>query len=102
MNARRQIAAREQGGFTLLEVLVSLAIILIGLLGLIGLQAFTQISTFESYQRGQALILAYDMADRIATNRGTAGCYAITTDTVNGAPYAGMPAGNPTPTCTVP
>ena len=97
MNARARIS-----GFTLLEVLVSLVILVFGLLGLIGLQAFTQISTFESYQRGQALILAYDMADRISTNRATAGCYAITTDTTNGVPYAGMPASNPTPTCTVP
>src|SRR2546421_12859668 len=101
MSARLKTAAR-QGGFTLLEVLVSLVILVFGVLGLIGLQAFTQISTFESYQRGQALILAYDMADRIATNRGTAGCYAITTNTASGTPYAGMPASNPTPTCTVP
>ena len=85
-------------GFTLLEVLVSLVILVFGLLGLIGMQAYTQVATFESYQRGQALILAQDMADRISTNRVAAGCYAVTTDTANGTPFAGTSAS--TPTCT--
>jgi type IV pilus assembly protein PilV len=99
MSTKLKTAAR-QGGFTLLEVLVSLVILVFGVLGLIGLQAFTQISTFESYQRGQALILAQDMADRIATNRGAALCYNVTTSAGTGVPFAGMPATNPTPTCT--
>jgi type IV pilus assembly protein PilV len=85
-------------GFTLLEVLVSLVILVFGLLGLIGMQAYTQVATFESYQRGQALILVQDMADRLSTNRGTAGCYAITTNTATGSPYAGT--GVATPVCT--
>jgi type IV pilus assembly protein PilV len=80
---------QRQGGFTLLEVLVSLVILVFGLLGLVGLQTRSQIATFESYQRGQALILVQDRADRIATNRGAAGCYQVTTDTTNGAPFLG-------------
>jgi type IV pilus assembly protein PilV len=84
-----------QQGFTLLEVLVSLVILVFGLLGLIGMQAYTQVATFESYQRGQALILVQDMADRLSTNRGTAGCYAITTNTATGTPYAGIGAATP-------
>lgn len=95
MNANRPAMQRERG-FTLLEVLVSLVIMVFGLLGLIGLQAFTQVSTFESYQRGQALILANDMADRISTNRGSALCYDLTSRSI----WAGMPASNPVPTCT--
>jgi type IV pilus assembly protein PilV len=78
----------RQAGFTMLEVLVSLLITVIGLLGLIGLQAQAQVSEFESYQRAQALILVNDMADRIAFNRGIDAsgyvigwrCYAYTTD----------------------
>jgi type IV pilus assembly protein PilV len=89
----------RQGGFTLLEVLVSLVILVLGLLGLLGLQAHSQIATFESYQRGQALILVQDMADRLSTNRGAAGCYAITTDTTAGTPYAGTGATS-APVCT--
>jgi len=65
-------------GFTMLEVLISLLIAVFGLLGLIGLQAQAQVAEFESYQRGQALVLVNDMADRIAFNRGTdAGGYVI-------------------------
>jgi type IV pilus assembly protein PilV len=85
--------ASAASGFTMLEVLISLLILVFGLLGMIGLQARTQIATFESYQRGQALILVQDMADRIATNRGAAGCYVTAT-------FAGI--GVTTPTCTVP
>lgn len=94
-----KLAHARERGFTMLEVLVSLVIMVFGLLGLIGLQARAQIATFESYQRGQALIMVQDMADRIATNRGAAGCYAITTDTANGSPYLGSGYSG-TPVCT--
>lgn len=96
MNDRSRM--KRQRGVTLVEVLVSLVILVFGLLGLVGLQAHSQIATFESYQRGQALILVQDMADRLSTNRGAVGCYAITTDTTNGTPYAGT--GATTPICT--
>jgi len=79
----------SQRGVSLLEVLVSIAILVFGLLGMIGLQARTQVATFESYQRGQALILVQDMADRLSTNRGAAGCY--TTTTPLGTGYSGTP-----------
>ena len=61
----------RHAGFTMLEVLVSLLIAVVGLLGLLGLQTQAQVSEFESYQRAQALVLANDMVDRIAFNRGT-------------------------------
>jgi type IV pilus assembly protein PilV len=92
----RQNPHNSQHGFTLLEVLVSLVILVFGLLGLIGMQAYTQVATFESYQRGQALILVQDMADRIATNRGAALCYALTTSTTT---YLGV-SGTVKPVCT--
>ena len=47
MNTLRA-SRRLQQGFTLLEVLVSLVILVFGLLGLIGMQAYTQVATFES------------------------------------------------------
>ncbi|MEX2240117.1 MAG: type IV pilus modification protein PilV [Burkholderiales bacterium] len=96
---RAELPLPRERGFTMLEVLVSLAILVFSLLGLIGLQARAQIATFESYQRGQALILVQDMADRIAVNRGAAGCYAITTDTASGTPYLGTGYSG-TPVCT--
>jgi len=61
--------ARPQAGFTMIEVLVTFVILLVGLLGLIGLQVRSQQAELESYQRGQALILLQDMIDRMNANR---------------------------------
>ena len=66
-------------GFTLIEVLVAITIVMVGLLGLAGMQARAQVAEFESYQRAQALVLLYDMMDRIQNNRATASCFASTT-----------------------
>lgn len=95
MNATLSFA--RQAGFTMLEVLVSLLIAVVGLLGLIGLQTQAQVSEFESYQRAQALVLANDMVDRIAFNRGTDAsgyvvgwkCYIVTPDASTGAAFLG-------------
>ena len=81
----------------MIEALVSLVIIMFGLLGLAGLQTRMQQAEFESYQRSQALILLYDMVDRINTNRATVPCFVVTTDLVAGANYLGAGAGAPTP-----
>lgn len=80
----------------MIEALVSLVIIMFGLLGLAGLQTRMQQAEFESYQRSQALILLYDMIDRINTNRATVPCFVVTTDLVAGANYLGAGAAAPT------
>lgn len=59
----------------MIEILVSLLLIVFGLLGMLGLQAQATVAEFESYQRGQAMILAQDMVDRINANRKAALCY---------------------------
>ena len=74
-------------GFTLIEVLVTLAIIAIGLLGLGAFQARVQQAELESYNRAQALVILNAIVNRIDANRQTAPCYAITTGT--GTPYLG-------------
>ncbi|HUI26144.1 MAG TPA: type IV pilus modification protein PilV [Candidatus Kryptonia bacterium] len=61
-------------GFTLIEVMVTLVILLFGLLGIAGLMAKGQRAAFEAFQRQQALGLANDMAERILSNRARAGC----------------------------
>ena len=81
---------RTQAGFSMLEVLVSLLLMVLGLLGLAGLQARAQVAELESYQRGQALILVQDMVSRINANRKTAACYVTTTPL--GTNYSGTPA----------
>jgi type IV pilus assembly protein PilV len=90
-------APRRQAGVSMIEVLVSLMIAVIGLLGLIGIQARAQIAEFESYQRTQALVLLNEMVDRMSFNRVTdaAGyvtgwkCYIVTTVPATGSPAFG-------------
>jgi type IV pilus assembly protein PilV len=85
-------------GFSMIEVLVTLVIIMLGLLGLLAVQVRSHQAEFESYQRSQALILLTDMVQRINANRKAAGCYAVT-DATSGAPYFGASYSG-TPSCT--
>ena len=62
-------------GFSMIEVLVTIAILMIGLLGLAALQTNATVAELEAYQRSQALVLVQDMADRIAANKANAGAY---------------------------
>ncbi|MDQ7091095.1 MAG: type IV pilus modification protein PilV [Methylococcales bacterium] len=59
---------KKNHGFTLIEVLISMVILAIGLLGLAGIQMMGLKNNLSSYQRGQATLLVYDMADRMRTN----------------------------------
>lgn len=58
----------SQRGFSLLEVLIALAVLSIGLLGLAALQTVGLRINHDSYQRTQATILAYDIIDRMRAN----------------------------------
>jgi type IV pilus assembly protein PilV len=66
-------------GFSLIEVLVTIVILVIGLLGLAELQLHALSSQMESYQRSQALELLHDMTARINDNRINAASYVTTT-----------------------
>lgn len=55
-------------GFTLIEVLMTVLVLTFGLLGLAGLQATSLKNNQGSYNRSQATLLAYDMADRMRSN----------------------------------
>jgi len=90
-------------GFSMVEVMVTLIIILVGLLGIAGLQIKAQVSELESYQRAQALILMSDIVDRMNINRITAPCFEITSNTSNGTPFIGAAGAGHigTPTCTI-
>ncbi|ACV35531.1 type IV pilus modification protein PilV [Accumulibacter sp.] len=77
-------AHRSQRGFTLLEVLISLLILLIGLLGIAVLMLKGQRASFEGYQRQQALAMAQEMAEKIRSNQGAVAAYVTgTTDGPN-------------------
>jgi type IV pilus assembly protein PilV len=86
---------RAAAGFSLIEVLVSILIVVVGLLGLAGMQARAQIAELESYQRAQALVLLYDMMDRMNNARTTSSCFV----TASGK-YYGDTANAPAMTCT--
>jgi type IV pilus assembly protein PilV len=59
---------KNNHGFTLIEVLVSVLILSTGLLGLVGLQTAGMRNVVGSYNRTQASHLASNMADRIRAN----------------------------------
>jgi type IV pilus assembly protein PilV len=64
-----QRRAHPSSGFTLMEVLVTVAVLAIGLLGLAGLQAQGIKFNHDAYLRTQASQLAYDMTDRMRANQ---------------------------------
>ncbi|WP_038038469.1 MULTISPECIES: type IV pilus modification protein PilV [unclassified Thioalkalivibrio] len=59
-------------GVTLIEVLVALVVLSIGVIGLAALQAQALQMNQGAYMRAQATNLAYDIADRMRTNRAAA------------------------------
>ena len=88
---RRRLAGRvpAQRGTTLVEVLVTIIILMVGLLGLVGLMVQSQRGQVESYQRVQALVIMQDMVNRINTNRKAAACYSISSATAAGTGFLG-------------
>ncbi len=81
------------GGFTLIEVLVSLVILAIGLLGIAKLMLFSSHSNDSAYLRSQATALAYEILDDMRANRQE----AIIAGTYNTA--AAVPAVAPGALC---
>ena len=67
---------KKNNGFTLVEVLITVLIMAVGLLGLAGLQTTALRNNLSAEQRGQAIQLAYDMADRIRSNITDASLYS--------------------------
>lgn len=55
-------------GFTLMEVLVALAVLSIGLLGMAGMQLYSMKSSHNAYLQSQASYFAYDLIDKMQAN----------------------------------
>lgn len=55
-------------GFSLVEVLIAVTLLAIGLLGLAALQTTALKYTYSANLRAKAVLLAYDMADRMRAN----------------------------------
>lgn len=90
----------QQAGFSLIEVLVSLLILLIGFMGVAALSMRANQVEFESYQRAQALVLVDDMAQRVRANPHAAYCYySYTVTGTSGVQYLGAGANVAANTC---
>ncbi len=82
------ICHKYQGGSSMIEVMVSVAIASISILGMVELQAELQKKHVDGYQRAQAMMLLEGMVDNLVANRSAAQCYAITE--TSGTPYVGL------------
>jgi type IV pilus assembly protein PilV len=71
----------SKNGFTLLEVMIAMVIFAVGMLGLAGIQALSLDNSHSSYSRSQAILLAYDMVDRMKANPTAGTTYVIATAT---------------------
>jgi type IV pilus assembly protein PilV len=66
-------SSRRQAGVSMIEVLVSIMIIVLGLLGLAGLQSHATLAEAEAFQRAQAITIVQDMVDRMNAARPSSG-----------------------------
>lgn len=58
----------RQKGFSLIEVLISMLIFLMGIVGIVGLQGQAIRVTHDSFQRSQATWMAHEMIERMKVN----------------------------------
>lgn len=72
-------------GFSLIEVMVSLVILVIGLVGIFNLHVVAKRGSFESFQQTQASYYANDIINRMKLNRGEIARYS---GAYSGAPSA--------------
>jgi len=65
----------RQSGVSLLEVLISIVVLTVGLLGTAHMQTTGLVNNQRAYQRSQATLLAYDIADRMRANSASINNY---------------------------
>jgi type IV pilus assembly protein PilV len=63
--------SNRQTGVGLIEVLVAVLVLTIGILGMVALQTKALQFTQESVYTSQALMMAYEMTDRMRANKGS-------------------------------
>jgi len=73
MNVTRMRKDQRQGGFTLLELLIALAVMMFGLLALWGLHGAAISSNANAYRLGVATILAHDTMEALHAETWTVG-----------------------------
>ena len=84
------MSIKNQSGFSLIEVLISLVVLLVGLLGIIGMQLAAINNTETARYNGIASIYASDFATRMRGNSGywgtPPGSVSISNSTITGGP----------------
>lgn len=95
---RAPYSCRHEGGFSLLEVLITILILAFGLLGLASLQLRMAAANSEAYQRAQAAELLADMVERVRAN-GNETTGTIDGGYLTGSTPAGTGDGNTTSNC---
>ncbi|MCE9678010.1 type IV pilus modification protein PilV [Shewanella sp. AS1] len=83
---------KREKGMTLIEVMVSLIILVIGLVGIFNLHIVAKRGSFESFQQTQASYYANDIINRMRLNPSQLANYAGT--------YPGSPSGTAPTACT--
>lgn len=76
---RASVSRREQGGFSMIEVLIALVVLAIGLLGFALMQTMNLRYTQSANNRTHATNLAYDLLDQMRANRLSAAQYSNAT-----------------------
>ena len=80
-----KLSLKQNSGFSLIEILVSLIVLSIGLMGLAGLQIAGLKGTNDAHYRTEASLLMMDLADRIRANQEGAANGDYQTTTASGA-----------------
>jgi type IV pilus assembly protein PilV len=89
---QQPVSIKQQSGSSLIEILVTLFIIIIGFFGLAGFMIQQQRQEIDSYQRAQALMLLNDMSQRMQANRSNADSYITGTTNLLGVGATCTPA----------
>ena len=66
---------RLQGGFNLIEVLISVLVLLVGTLGVVGMQMLSLQANQGAYHRSQAVYIAAEILDAMRANPSGAAAY---------------------------
>lgn len=72
---RGRLPAARQRGFTLIEVMISVLVLLVGLLGVAGMQMLSLQANQGAYFRSQAVYIAAEILDAMRANPTAAGAY---------------------------
>ncbi len=95
-NSRTSQRKFREGGFTLIEVLVTFVILAVGVLGIVSLLSVSKTSEYEAVQRARAVNMADGMLERVRNNPGG----LVTYVTGLGSPIGpGTATSEPTPNC---